>query len=41
MSEVKAGEELTCDYGYDPSNQVIIITPIVKPLVYQELIQAI
>ena len=22
---VKAGEELTCDYGYDPNNQVILI----------------
>ena len=23
MRRVKAGEELTCDYGYDPNNQVI------------------
>ena len=22
---VKTGEELTCDYGYDPNNQVILI----------------
>lgn len=25
MRAVKAGEELTCDYGFDPNNQVIII----------------
>ena len=29
MRAVKAGEELTCDYGFDPNNQVIIIKFIV------------
>ena len=25
MRAIKAGEELTCDYGYDPNSQVILI----------------
>ena len=34
VRRVKAGEELTCDYGYDPNNQVILY--LLSFILYQQ-----